>query len=103
VFGSIWKSLTSSKIVAFSWKLRHNRIPTKDNLVRSICVPLEENLNCVFCGGGPKTSNHLFLYCEVVFELWSKIIVWLETNMATPQNFVCAFSMLEWRGEEQEA
>jgi hypothetical protein len=32
VFSSIWKSQAPSKVIAFSWKLLHDRIPSKVNL-----------------------------------------------------------------------
>jgi len=84
VFGSIWKSPTPSKVVVFSWKLLHGRIPTKDNLARRNYVSLAVNLNCVFCGGKTKTANHLFLYCQIVFKVWNMIMNWLEISMITP-------------------
>jgi hypothetical protein len=34
VFERIWKCPAPSKVIAFSWKLLRNRIPTKSNLVR---------------------------------------------------------------------
>ena len=55
------EEFSTSKVVAFSWKLLHDLIPTKDNLVRRNCVPLMVNIiNCVICGSEAETVNHLF-------------------------------------------
>jgi len=73
VFGLIWKSPAPSKVVVLFflfWKLLHNRIPKKDNFARRNCFLLEVNLNFVLCGGEVETPNHLFLHCQVVFQLW---------------------------------
>jgi len=37
VFSSIWKIPARSKVVAFSWKLLHDRIPSKVNLATNMC------------------------------------------------------------------
>jgi hypothetical protein len=34
ILSKIWESSAPSKIVVFSWHLFHNRLPTKDNLLR---------------------------------------------------------------------
>jgi len=85
VFESIVKSPAPPKVVTFSWKLLHDCIPMKDNLSMRNCFPLEENLFCEFCGNNAETCFHHFLHCQVVFELWSKVLVWLEMNFITPQ------------------
>lgn len=43
VFSQIWRSLAPSKVVAFSWKVLLNRIPTRINLSRRNVVPS----NCI--------------------------------------------------------
>lgn len=72
VFGNIWKSLTPSMVIAFSWKLL-DHIPTKTNLARRNVLP-HASLNCDFCGGGgEESSSHVFLHCDVVFNVWLKV------------------------------
>lgn len=66
VFSRIWKSVAPSKVVAFSWKLLHNRIPTKVNLSHWQVLSLEISLNCVMCEGELETANHLMLHCAYV-------------------------------------
>ncbi|KAL2943371.1 Hyaluronan and proteoglycan link protein 3 [Bienertia sinuspersici] len=49
----------------FCWKLVHNALPTKDNLVKR---KIEVNLMCAFCGE-KETSDHLFLNSEITKRL----------------------------------
>lgn len=44
-----------------------NETPTKE-------IIIQRGLN------GAKTSSHLFLHCQVLVELWSKVFGWLEFN-----------------------
>jgi len=62
VFTHIWKSLGPSKAVAFSWKLLHDRIPTKINLSIRNGLPPDTSLNCVLCVRASESSEHLFLH-----------------------------------------
>ncbi|KEH34551.1 hypothetical protein MTR_3g063130 [Medicago truncatula] len=41
VFRKIWKSPAPSRVVAFSWKLLYDRIPTKVNLAVRNVLPME--------------------------------------------------------------
>lgn len=63
VFSQIWKSPAPSKVVAFSWKVLLNRIPTRINLSRRNVVPPNASLNCVLCGEAGETETHMFLHC----------------------------------------
>ena len=63
VFEGIWKSKAPLKVVAFSWKLLLDRIPTRSNLARRNCLPSEVPNVCVLCSGSEEMTNHLFLHC----------------------------------------
>lgn len=78
VFSQVWKSPAPLKVVAFSWKLLLDRLPTKVNLhVRNV-LPLEASMVCVLCDNGVETSNHLFLHCSVASRVWREVMNWLE-------------------------
>ena len=62
VFSRIWKNAAPSKVIAFTWKLLHNRIPTKVNLAQRHALSPEISLNCVMCDGVQETANHLMLH-----------------------------------------
>lgn len=86
VFESVWKSPAPSKVVVFSWQLLLNRIPTKDNLLRRrILAPVSLG-RCEFCDQVGETAAHLFLHCEWMFKVWSKVGGWLGINFITPQS-----------------
>jgi hypothetical protein len=49
VFGQIWDSSTPSKLIAFSWQLLYNQIPSRNNLeLRGIHVS-DKPWECVGC------------------------------------------------------
>lgn len=73
VFSYIWKCSAPSKVVAFSWKLLRDRIPTKRNLrIRNLMAP-EASTNCVLCEESEENSRNLFLHCHVTSLVWSKL------------------------------
>ncbi|KAL2931423.1 Zinc finger protein DPF3 [Bienertia sinuspersici] len=51
----------------FCWKLAHNILPTKDNLLKRKIV---QNSSCVLCGEN-ESASHLLLHCEVSRRIWS--------------------------------
>ncbi|MCI51546.1 F-box family protein, partial [Trifolium medium] len=62
VFDQIWDSPAPSEVIAFSWKLLYDRIPTRSNLeVRGL---LDTNLpwECVGCVGSVESSIHPSLF-----------------------------------------
>jgi hypothetical protein len=64
VFHQLWSSPAPSKIIAFSWQLLHNRIPTRDNLVRYGIIRGDSSRACVLCTAALESSTHLFLHCD---------------------------------------
>lgn len=64
VFKDIWKSPAPSKVVAFSWKLLYDRIPTRRNLTLRNALPPDAPLLCVLCDSTEESSTHLFLHCR---------------------------------------
>ena len=61
VFDLLWKSPALSKVVAFSWQLLLNRIPSKDNLLSRRILPPVSLGRCDFCDQVAETATHLFL------------------------------------------
>lgn len=86
VFAYLWKSSAPSKVVAFSWTLLLDQIPTCDNLALRNALSLDASTSCVLCVSGVETSNYIFLHCGVTSIMWSKILLWLELNFITPNN-----------------
>jgi hypothetical protein len=70
VLNYIWKSPAPLKVLAFSWTLLLDRIPTRSNLaLRRVLVGWEDACVCVFCGRMEETTRHLFLHGEVVSKV----------------------------------
>jgi hypothetical protein len=94
VLKKIWDSPAPSKVIAFSWKLLRNRIPTRVNLaVRGVGVN-GGNVSCVYCNGVAETENHLFLYCDFAASVWKGIFRWLGLVIIIPPNISLLFEVL---------
>jgi len=77
VLKHIWKCPAPSKVIAFLWKLLHDRIPTKVNLFNRHALLPESSLVCVFCEECLETSNHLFIHCGYTKGVWDGVFNWL--------------------------
>lgn len=84
-FNNIWKSAAPSKVIAFSWQLMLDRIPTRENLVYR-GLPRMDDLVCPLCNGGAETDVHLFLHCPVAGKLWYEIVWWIDQSLVLPAN-----------------
>jgi hypothetical protein len=74
VFRNFWKSKAPSKVLAFSWNLLLDRIPTKVNLARRHLLAVEDSKRCVFCGLEDEMAVHLFLHCRVISRVWLEVM-----------------------------
>jgi len=92
VFRLVSRSPAPSKVIAFSWKLLMDRIPSKQNLDLQNCLGNDANVNCVFCEAVVETSSHLFLHCLVINQVWTSVMNWLEFNFVTHPNLFVHFA-----------
>jgi hypothetical protein len=69
----LWESPTPSKVVAFSWQLLLDRIPTRNNLLIREITTLDRPWECLGCIGHSETFTHLFLHCPCVMKVWGEI------------------------------
>jgi hypothetical protein len=91
VFSQIWESPAPSKVIAFSWQLLYDRIPTRDNLdLRHILAPDAPRV-CVGCVGNVETSSHLFLHCPSAISIWNEVFRWLGVEVVMPPNLFVLF------------
>jgi hypothetical protein len=91
VFERIWSSPAPSKLIAFSWQLLHNRIPTKDNLVSRGIFRGDSPGNCVVCNGSLESAAHLFLHCDFAFSIWLDIFRRLGVYVIMPASLPSLF------------
>jgi hypothetical protein len=90
----IWESSAPSKIVAFSWQLLLNRLPTKDNLrVRGV-LPHDSGDNCEWCDHSPESASHLFLFCKKAHLVWYEVFKWLGVVIVMPPNIMILFDCI---------
>jgi hypothetical protein len=94
VFSQIWESPAPSKVIAFSWQLLYDRIPTRDNLVVRHIVAPEASRDCVGCVGALETSSHLFLHCGGVISIWYEIFKWLGIVVVIPPTVAVLFEVV---------
>jgi len=86
VFHQLWKSPAPSKVVALSWKMLLDRVPTRANLSRCNALPPDISLRCVLCDREMETTNHLFMHCEVARGVWLELLRWMDNMFIIPQN-----------------
>lgn len=86
VFHQLWKSPAPSKVIAFSWKMLLDRIPTRTNLSRRNALPPEVPLNCVWRVGEREMTKHLFLHCSLARGVWLRLMHWVDIMFIMPNN-----------------
>lgn len=96
VFTQLWKNPAPLKVVALSWKVLLNRIPTRLNLVRRNVIPTNASVLCVCCNLVKESANHLFLHCFETWKIWLYLQRWLEMSFITPPNLSCHWMC--WNG-----
>ncbi|KAL4563411.1 hypothetical protein LXL04_027452 [Taraxacum kok-saghyz] len=80
---TIWCNAVPRKINLFVWRMRRDRLPTKDGLSkRGVMVNSEL---CPACNCFPESSDHLFLRCSTAKELLAHLrIAGLRFQISTP-------------------
>jgi hypothetical protein len=87
-FKVIWKCPAPSKVSGLVWMVLHDKVPTRDNLVRrGIITENGGQHGCVFCGNQSETVQHLFLYCTYADLGESICLAGFAINVAS-QHFV---------------
>jgi hypothetical protein len=94
VFEQLWKSPAPSKIIVFSWQVLHNRIPTRDNLMRRGIIQGDNSTDCVLCTGLRESTIHLLLHCGYAGRVWVEIFRWLGVILVMPATLSCLFEYL---------
>jgi hypothetical protein len=93
VLAQIWSSSAPSKVIAFSWQLLYDRIPTRNNLeLRGIFVT-ETPWECVGCVGKVETPTHLFLHCPFAMKVWSELFKWVGVEIVIPPSISSLFEI----------
>lgn len=66
----LWKIKALPKTLAFVWRACHDRIQTKNALLKSNIISAVDNLECPFCGQQAKASKHLLFNFRFLYSVW---------------------------------
>ncbi|KAL8486469.1 hypothetical protein ACS0TY_023235 [Phlomoides rotata] len=80
-FELIWKCFAPRKAVTLTWRLLHDLLPTKTNLIRRCIIPPSDS-RCPLCLDKEETAQHLFFHCRVSSRLWGDIYDWSSISTA---------------------
>ncbi|GAU34029.1 hypothetical protein TSUD_16170 [Trifolium subterraneum] len=94
VFDHLCESPAPSKVVAFSWQLLYDRIPTRRNLEARGLLVLDTPWECVGCVGNVESSSHLFLHCPSAMMVWYDVFRWLGVIIVTPPTMLLLFEVM---------
>lgn len=85
MISSIWLKWILPRVQVFCWKLAHDVLPTKYNLlIRGIITP-EFDPICSLCNGDIESQDHLFVSCPATRSLWLKILYWWNLPFSFPE------------------
>lgn len=69
-WNSLWKLSASPRSKIFTWCVLRNRVPTGEHLMRRAQFGPSR---CALCKGASESTEHLFLHCNAVLQLWNNI------------------------------
>jgi hypothetical protein len=93
VFDEIWDSPAPSKVIAFSWQLLYDRLPTTSNLEYRGIISPDTCRDCVNCVGRVESAVHLFLHCPKALVVWYEVFRWLSVVIVMPNSIASLFRM----------
>lgn len=99
----IWKSFAPFKAKIAAWRLVKDRLPTKTNLLKRNLISHYET-ECCCCKSDSESASHLFLDCPGTRSLWCKLVDWIGTQWAAPNDLADhfeSFSNLLGRGKHK--
>ncbi|XP_072084393.1 uncharacterized protein [Arachis hypogaea] len=70
---SLWKGFVPPKIELFGWFVLVGRVNTKERLIK-LGVNIQSDTTCVLCTKEIKSAEHLFLQCEVTWQVWCNCV-----------------------------
>lgn len=76
-FNQLWKVKVRPKFFFFGWKIIHNRLSTKNQLIKQGVTGVSGDLKCVFCLSEKECLSHLLGGCVVVSNVWKKVFEWI--------------------------
>ncbi|XP_045809691.1 uncharacterized protein LOC123904036 [Trifolium pratense] len=102
IFEKIWESPAPSKVIAFSWQLLYDRIPTRSNLEIRWMLITNKPWECVGCVGSVESSTHLFLHYPSALMVWYEVFRWLGVVIVIPPSLSLLFKVLRGVGRNEK-
>ncbi|XP_038996646.1 uncharacterized protein LOC120121327 [Hibiscus syriacus] len=91
----VWSGLAPPRVETFLWQVSHRRLAVRSELIKR-GVTLEE-VSCPLCAKQEETVQHLFISCQVAWDLWSSF--WRLWGVSAvlpndPASLLCSWSDL---------
>ncbi|XP_015960972.1 uncharacterized protein LOC107484934 [Arachis duranensis] len=80
---AIWRGFVPPRVELFSWFVLIERVNTKERLCRLGVINPLDNL-CALCGKSIESAFHLFLGCEVTWQVWGAWLYALGREWSVP-------------------
>ncbi|KAE8685834.1 bromodomain and WD repeat-containing protein 3-like isoform X4 [Hibiscus syriacus] len=81
----VWQGLSPPRVEVFLWQLAHQKVAVREELVKR-GLQLGDEILCPFCKKQVESVQHLFISCDVVWELWNKIASYWEIALVLPKD-----------------
>lgn len=88
VIDIIWLKWSPPRVRIFSWKLAHDILPIKWNLLCRGIIACDFDPLCPLCNQELEHQDHLFLQCPCVIPLWAKISNWWGLYFIIPNSLI---------------
>jgi ribonuclease HI len=87
IWSKLWKIEAPPKQIHLLWRIIHNALPVKTNLLAKgiLCDSV-----CPRCNKGPENSNHTFLHCD-----WARL-VWFHCPLTISTSNSLTHSFADW-------
>ncbi|KAL4392683.1 hypothetical protein AHAS_Ahas03G0369600 [Arachis hypogaea] len=92
---TVWKGLVPSRVELFVWFVLISRVNTKERLLRLRIISQGDHM-CVLCNKDVEHIYHLFLGCEITWQVWGAWLSDLKRQWAIPDSLKEHFE--SWTG-----
>ncbi|XP_057760903.1 uncharacterized protein LOC130981324 [Arachis stenosperma] len=69
----LWKGFVPPRIELFGWFVLVGRVNIKERLTK-LGVNIQSDSTCVLCTKESESAEHLFLQCEVTWQVWCNLV-----------------------------
>lgn len=93
---NLWSTRGSSNVVAFAWRVLHDRIQTRSNLRRRQVIHSVQEARCPFFLQCEESTIHLLFLCPVAWNIWMACYKWLGFSTVLPAKGRTIFSSISF-------